>query len=116
MRDACVRERGMRATDITLKVAHACNEKALRQSGSSPLAPGYGMGMTGPTTYKITIRRELSSPGRYRWIYRCDHRDCGGADHQTACRDAACTEQRAAGHAGAAHPGDQVDIIVEPDG
>ena len=86
-----------------------------QQGAAVPPSPELGIGrnVNGGTAYKISVGRVPVGHSRYRWVYRCEHPRCGGAEHPTTSRDAVKAEQTARDHAERAHQGDHADICVE---
>jgi len=82
-------------------------------------AIGYPTRMSREITYEIIVRHQASGHGKHRWVFVCEHLDCGKkgspAEHLTTCRDADCAEKAAWDHARRAHRDDTAVIAVRRD-
>ena len=73
--------------------------------------------MRGGLTYEIVAGPRHHGHRKHRWVYVCEHPDCGGKDspaaHPATCRDAGGAQKAAWDHARRAHPDDTAVIKIQ---
>ena len=67
--------------------------------------------MSGGTIYEIRVRRVITAPNHYQWVYDCKHPK-DNAEYPTVARDAGEAQRAAEQHA-EQHPDSQASITVE---